>query len=84
MQVRFLWDMPIYKPHVERAFCVGNPYLQIEFAAWGGVVCEKFLVTISTGCIFPIYILFTNLFTNLTLKGKYIFQVGDLWSETFP
>ena len=66
---RFVWEMPIDKPHVESqrsvlhgkflftnlrsshggAFCVGNPYLQTQFAAWRSVSCGKFLFTNSTG-----------------------------------
>ena len=70
---RFVWEIPIYKLN------------------WS-VSCGKFLFTNSTGA-FPVgnfYLqtqlvcfpyLFTNLFTNLILKGKSIFQASDPWSE---
>ena len=69
------------------AFRVGNSYLQtqLERFVWEisiyklnwSVSCGKFLFTDSTS----VFSLFTNLFTNLILKGKSIFQASDPWSE---
>ena len=76
---RFVWEIPIYKlnwsvscgkflfTNSTGAFRVGNFYLQTQ------LVCFPYLQTI--------YKLFTNLFTNLILKGKSIFQASDPWSE---
>ena len=74
---RFVWEIPIYKLN------------------WS-VSCGKFLFTNSTGAFrvgnfylqtqlvcFPIYKLFSYLFTNLILKGKSIFHGAIHGQESF-
>ena len=78
----FVWEIPIYK--LNWSVSCGK-FLFTN--STGSVSCGKFLFTNSTS-VFSLFLqklfyktYFTNLFTNLILKGKSIFQANDPWSE---
>ena len=43
-------------------FCVGNPYVQTQFATWRSVLCGQFLFTNSIGCISILYTIYKLIF----------------------
>ena len=61
---------------------VGSFYLQIKFAARRSVPCGKCLFASKLNWLhFPTYKLFANLFSNLILRGKIVFQARSFLLE---
>ena len=79
---RFVWEIPIYKLNLllGGALCVGNSYLQtqLERFVWETPIYNLIWL------YFPIYRLFTNLFTNLTLKRKEFFRRAIRGQKSLP
>ena len=89
LEEHFVWDIPIYKPQVEARWSssCGKSLFTNSTCCLEERFVREILFTNSTGAFrvgnfylqtqlvcFSIYKLFTNLFTNLILKGKSYFQ----------